>query len=104
VQRFHGSKAAVSQAGLAPRVANSADRQRHGRITKRGSPELRWILCQMSARRLGRDEMVRPWAAPRLRRMHANKVRVELARRRSIGIYPMLRTGEGFCLQRGLAP
>ncbi len=37
VHRFRNSKAVASYAGLAPRVANSADKSHHGRITKRGN-------------------------------------------------------------------
>jgi transposase len=103
VRRFSSSRAAVSQAGLAPRVANSADKQHHGRIIKKGSSELRWILSQMAVRLLARNELVKLWAAPYLKRMHANKVRIALARRLLVGIFHMLTTGEEFCLQRCLA-
>lgn len=103
VRRFSSSRAAVSQAGLAPRVANSADKQHHGRITKKGSSELRWILSQMAVRLLARNELVKRWALPYLKRMHVNKVRIALARRLLVGIFHMLTTGEEFCLQRCLA-
>lgn len=103
VKRLHSSRAAVSQAGLAPRVANSADKQHHGRIHKRGSAELRWILTQLAMRLLSRHELVKRWAVPYLKRMHANKLRVALARRLLVGIYHMLTTGEEFCLKRCLA-
>jgi transposase len=103
VRRFRTGRAVASQAGLAPRVNNSGDRQHHGSITKQGSSELRWILSQMAVRLLARDELARRWAAPRLRRMHVNKVRVTLARRLLIGMHHTLTTGEEFCLARCLA-
>ena len=98
VKRFKSAKAAASYAGLVPRVAASADKSHHGKITKRGNPELRWILSQMAVRLMSRDPRVQAWAGPRLRRMHKNKVRITLARRLLVGVYYMLRHGEAFDL------
>jgi hypothetical protein len=50
-----------------------------------------------------RNELVQRWAAPLLRRMHKNKVRIALARRLLIGVYFMLRRGVAFSLERCLA-
>lgn len=102
VGRFRSAKAAASYAGLVPRVANSGDRQNHGRLTKRGNRELRWILSEMAVRLMSRNEVVKVWARPRLKRQHKNKVRMALARRLLVGIYQMLRTGERFTLKRCL--
>ena len=103
LHRFKNSKAVASYAGLAPRVANSADKSHHGRITKRGNRELRWILTQWSVRLLSRNSTVKDWAAPLLLRMHRNKVRMALARRLLIGVYIMLTRGDEFSLDRCLA-
>lgn len=100
--RFHNSKAVASYAGLAPRVAQSADKSHHGRLTKRGNSHLRFVLGQWAVRLLARNPMVRAWAAPRLRRMHRNKLRTALARRLLIGVYVMLSRGEVFSLERCL--
>ena len=89
--------------GLAPRVANSADKSHHGRITKRGNRELRWILTQWSVRLLSFNSIAKEWAEPLLLRMHRNKVRIALARRLLIGIYIMLTRGDAFSLERCLA-
>jgi transposase len=102
VSRFKSAKAAASYAGLVPRVAASADKSHHGKITKRGNPELRWILSQMAVRLMSRDPRVQAWAGPRLRRTHKNKVRITLARRLLVGVYYMLRHGEAFDLNRCL--
>lgn len=102
VSRFRNARAAASYCGLVPRVANSADRQHHGRITKHGNKELRWILNQVAVRLLTRHPIVRRWAAPHLRRMHKNKVRTTLARRLLVGIYAVLARGEVFSLERCL--
>lgn len=104
VSRFRNARAAASFAGLVPRVTQSADKSHHGRLTKRGNRELRWILSQWAVRLLARDPGVRAWAKPRLRRMHGNKVRIALARRLLVGVYVMLSRGEVFSLDRCLAP
>jgi transposase len=103
VKRFKNTRAVASYAGLVPRVANSADKSHHGPLTKRGNPELRWIVSEWAVRLLSRHERVRAWAAPMLRRMHKNKVRMALARRLLVGCYVMLRRGEVFSLDRCLA-
>jgi len=103
LSRFRNSKAVASYAGLVPRVANSADKSNHGRITKRGNRELRWILSQWSVRLLSFNSIAKEWAKPLLLRMHRNKVRMALARRLLIGIYIMLTRGEVFSLERCLA-
>lgn len=102
VRRFKNAKAAASHAGLVPRVANSADKSHHGRITKRGNRELRWILSQWAVRLLAHEPRVATWAQRKRRRMHLNKVRIELARRLLVGVYKMLSTGEVFDLERCL--
>lgn len=102
VHRFKNARAAASYSGLVPRVANSADLSHHGRITKRGNVELRWILNQCAVRLLATHPLVRRWAEPRKKRMHKNKVRTALARRLLVAIYSVMRTGEVFCMRRCL--
>lgn len=46
VNRFPDAYHLISYAGLAPSTHSSGDTTYHGRITKQGSPELRWILNQ----------------------------------------------------------
>lgn len=103
VKRFTSTRAVASYAGLAPRVANSADKAHHGKITKRGNSELRWILSEWAVRLMATNSLAQRWAAPLLRRMHKNKVRIALARRLLIGVYFMLRHGVAFSLERCLA-
>jgi transposase len=103
VKRFTSTRAVASYGGLAPRVANSADKAHHGKITKRGNSELRWILSEWAVHLMARNALVQRWAAPLLRRMHKNKVRITLARRLLIGVYFMLRHGVVFSLERCLA-
>jgi len=46
VERFPSAKHAASYIGLVPSTHQSGDRDAHGRITKRGSSELRTLLCE----------------------------------------------------------
>ena len=99
VQRFRHARAAAAYGGLVPRVSASADRSHHGRLTRRGSPELRWILTEWAVRLLRGDPMVKRWAEPMLRRMHKNKVRMALARRLLVSVWVMLTRGETFSMR-----
>lgn len=103
VSRFRNARAAASFAGLVPRITQSADKSRHGRLSNRGNRELRWIFGQWAVRLLARDPCVQQWARPLRRRMPNNRVRIALARRLLVGVYHMLRTGELFRLERCLA-
>lgn len=47
IKRFDSPKQLAAYAGLTPWVQNSAERERHGRITKRGPNELRTALVQV---------------------------------------------------------
>jgi transposase len=103
LQRFDNAKQVCAYAGLVPRVANSGDTQHHGRLTKRGNPEVRWIVGEWAVRLLAGHPTVQAWARPRLRRMHQNKVRMALARRLLVGLYVSQARGEPFSLTRCLA-
>ena len=46
IHRFANAKKLTSYFGIAPRVRQSADRERHGHITKEGSRMVRWLLIQ----------------------------------------------------------
>jgi transposase len=102
-RRFRGARAVAAYAGLVPTVSQSADKTHHGRLTKQGNRELRWILSQWAVRLLARDPIARTWAARLRRRMHSNKIRMALARRLLVGVWIMLSRGEAFDLQRCLA-
>jgi transposase len=103
VSRFRNSKKAAAFVGLVPRVADSADKHHHGRVTKKGNRELRWILSEWAVRLMAKHPLVKAWAAPRLKRMHKNKVRITLARRLLTGVYILFTRGEVFSLERCLA-
>jgi len=102
VQRFGSSRAVAAYAGLVPRIAQSADKAHHGKMTKQGNPELRWVLSQWAVRLLTKDPLVRKWAVVLRKRVHKNKVRMALARRLLVGVWAMLKTGETFDMRRCL--
>ncbi len=100
--RFRRARAVAAYAGLVPTVAQSADVAHHGRLTKQGNRELRWILSQWAVRLMANDPLVAAWATRLRRRMHRNKVRMALARRLLVGVWITLTRGEVFDLRRCL--
>lgn len=103
VKRFTGMRQITAYVGLAPRVSQSGEgAAHHGRVTKRGNTELRWILSQWAVRLLARDPLAKMWAARHRGRLPRNKLRVALARRLLIGVCHELRTGEVFSMERCL--
>ena len=102
VSRFHISPEVASYAGLVSAVAQSGDKSHHGRLTKRGNRELRWILGQWAVRLLSRNPLAHNRAQPKRKRLRKNKIRTALARRLLIGLYVMLRRGEVFSLRKCL--
>jgi transposase len=103
VRRFPNPRAVAAYVGLVPRVAQSADKAHHGRLTRQGNRELRWILSQWAVRLLRTDPLVQQWSRGMRRRMHKNKVRMALARRLLIGVWAMRTRGEAFDLRRCLS-
>lgn len=101
-RRFAGPRVVAAYAGLVPRVNQSADKAHHGRMTKQGNSELRWILSQWAVRLMKDDSLVQAWAQRLRRRVHKNKARMALARRLLVGLWVMLTRGEVFDLRRCL--
>jgi transposase len=81
VTRFRSGPALASYAGLVPRVDSSAGRVYHGRITREGSPWLRWALVEAARHAIRRDDARARWARRLAVRKGINKARVALARR-----------------------
>jgi transposase len=80
ITRFASGPALASYAGLVPRVVRSADQGYHGRITKEGSPWLRWALVAAAMHAMKRPDATGRWARRLAVRKGANKARVALAR------------------------
>lgn len=81
VDRFPTPSHLASYAGLVPRVEISAGRVRAGRITRRGSPWLRWALIEAAIHGPRRRDGAGRWARRLALRKGALKARVAVARR-----------------------
>ena len=64
ISPFARGPALACYAGLVPRVDRSADRIYHGRITRAGSPWLRWALVEMARHAIKRPDARGPVGAP----------------------------------------
>jgi transposase len=80
ITRFPTGGALASYAGLVPRVEQSAGRRTGGRITRQGSPWLRWALVEAAVKNLDRPDATGRWARRLLVRKGVQKARVALAR------------------------
>jgi transposase len=80
IARFRTGPALASYAGLVPRVDQSAGRAYHGRITREGSPWLRWVLVEAAGQAMKQPDARGRWARRLALRKGKNKARVALAR------------------------
>lgn len=80
ISRFTHGPALASYAGLVPRVEGSADRVYHGRITRKGSPWLRWALVEAARHAIKRPDGIGRWARRLAVKKGIAKARVALAR------------------------
>jgi transposase len=81
IGRFASGPALASYAGVVPRVEQSAGHVFHGRITRQGSPWLRWALVEAARHALRRDDATGRWARRLTGRKGIAKARVALARK-----------------------
>lgn len=81
IRRFPTPGHVASYAGLVPRVDASAGRIRYGRITRRGSPWLRWALVEAALHASRRRDAEGRWTRRLALRKGALKARVAAARR-----------------------
>lgn len=80
IARFPTPGQLASYAGLVPQVDSSARRTRYGRITKDGSPWLRWALVAVGVQTLRRQDPLGRWGRKLAVRKGAMKAQVALAR------------------------
>jgi transposase len=78
--RFPSPGQLASYAGLVPEVDSSATHTRYGRITKDGSPWLRWALVEVGVQTLRRRDPLGRWGRKLAVRKGAMKAHVALAR------------------------
>lgn len=68
VTRFASPRKLCAWAGLTPNVRNSADKVRHGHISKQGSPWLRWALVEAAHKAKTRPPFERAFSSISARR------------------------------------
>lgn len=100
VQRFPSAKHAASYAGLIASTYDSGDRTRHGRITKRGSGELRSMLCEAAHHTWRPTHPLHPYFASLCSRRGYKMAVVAVAHRLCRIMYAMLRHGTEFNVAR----
>lgn len=100
VRRFPSAKHVASYAGLVASTYDSGESVRHGRITRRGSDELRSMLCE-AAHHAGRPgSPFHPYFTSLLVRRGYKMAVVALAHRLIRILYSMLRHGRDFDITR----
>ncbi|MDA0591419.1 MAG: transposase [Planctomycetota bacterium] len=93
--RFKNGAAVVSYAGLDPGVRDSDGRRKGLKITKAGSPLLRWVMIQL-AHRMKRTSRWGRVFEQISRRAGKKKATVAMARRLLTVIFAMLRDGREY--------
>jgi transposase len=94
VKRFSTPWKLVSYAGLAPSIRESSGKTKTGKITKQGSPWLRWILVQCALAAIRYDVHLRTfYDRIRNRRGHATAI-VATAKELLVIIWYMLTRNE----------
>lgn len=94
ITRFAHWPQLASYAGLVTRVEASAGRMRHGRITREGSPWLRWALVEAAIHAMTRRDATGRWARRLAMRISICPARVALARRLCRDVVQTWRTVE----------
>jgi transposase len=96
VERFPDSARVVSYIGLAPSTYNSGEQERHGHITKRGSAELRAMLCEAAHHASSARHPLHPYFARTCARQGYKKAVVGIAQRLARILFQMWRRAEDF--------
>lgn len=100
VHRFPSAKHAASYAGLVASTFDSGERIRHGRITRRGSRELRSMLCEAAHHARRRTNPFQPYFSSVCARRGYKMAIVAVAHRLCRILYSMLRDGTDFDLNK----
>lgn len=100
VHRFPSAKHAASYAGLVTSTYDSGERVQHGRITRRGSSELRSMLCEAAHHARRPDHPLNPFFARFCVRRGYKMAVVAVAHRLCRILYALLRDGTDFDVNR----
>jgi transposase len=96
VRRFSNACKLVSWLGLSPRVHQSGSTCYNGRITKEGSPRVRWALVQSARSAVRWDEHFEDKYRRILKRRGDGKAIVAIAREIAVAMYHMLTRREAY--------
>jgi transposase len=96
VERFGSAKHVASYAGLVPSTYQSGDRDCHGHITKRGSAELRTMLCEAAHHARRPSHPLHPYFLKLCARRGYKTAIVAVAHRLCRVLYALLRDGTEF--------
>jgi transposase len=96
VRRFPTAKHIASYAGLVPTTYQSGDRDHHGRITKRGSRELRAMLCEAAHHARRPAHPLNPFFATLCARRGYKMATIAVAHRLCRILFAMLRDQTDF--------
>lgn len=100
VRRFPTAKHAASYVGLVASTYDSGERVQHGRITRRGSGELRSMLCEAAHHARKPDHPLNPYFSSLCVRRGYKMAVVAVAHRLCRILYAMLRHGADFDVTR----
>ena len=100
VGRFPSAKHAASYSGLVASTFNSGERDRHGHITRRGSTELRAMLCEAAHHAGYRNNAFSPYFRLLYGRRGYKMAVVAVAHRLCRILFAMLRDGTPFDLKK----
>lgn len=81
IGRFRYAQQVGAYAGLTARVRQSGDHCYHGKITRLGSPWLRWVLVEAAIHAVRRDDGLRNFYLRVRKRAGASKARIAAARK-----------------------
>lgn len=81
VDRFRSARQVGAYAGLTAKVSKSGDHCYYGKITRQGSPWLRWSLVEVAMHAVRRDDPLRSFYQRIRKRAGSNKARVAAARK-----------------------
>ena len=95
-QRFPDSARVASYIGLAPSTYDTGDVQRHGHITKRGSGELRAMLCEAAQHAASKRHPLNPHWVRFCPNKGYKKTVIITAHRLARILFAMWRKGEDF--------
>lgn len=91
IRRFESADKLASFTGLTPKIHQSGEKSRFGRITKQGNSNLRWTLIQAANFAVQRDKTLKAMYLRLQTRIGHNKAVVAVARRMATLLYVMFK-------------